>query len=334
MKPDGVSIIICCYNAARRITPVLEALQCQQFSDSKPLWEVIVVDNASSDDTSKVAAEVWQKNPVTLFKVVKEPEPGLMFARKCGLNEAAFEIVSFIDDDNYVERYWVEKLVEVFSSDETIGACGGSSNAVFEKEAPEWFAEFENNFAVGKQMDKSGFIDEYKGFLWGAGLSFRKSLWIELQQRGFQNLTVGRQGKNISAGEDSELCYAFRLLGYKLFYRDDLTLQHFMPQARMQFSYLLQMAAGFGKSYARLNCYRVLLYPGFVLKPWWYEWGASIKKQFQLSLHSFFISDKQKKRGIAFRKAYNKGYAKQVWEDKSARDKNLKLIKTIFGKQP
>jgi glycosyltransferase involved in cell wall biosynthesis len=332
MKPKGVSVIICCYNAAQRITPVLEALQRQRFTAAPSAWEVIVIDNASSDETANVSAEVWKRNPVTAFKTVREDRPGLMYARKRGISEAAFDIVSFIDDDNRVEDRWVEKLIEVFSSDESIGACGGSSKAVFEDECPGWFAQFENNYAVGRQMEKSGFIDAHKGYLWGAGLSFRKSLWQELQQRGFKNLTVGREGKNITAGEDSELCYAFRLLGYKLYYRDDLSLEHYMPQTRMNFSYLLKMATGFGQAYARLNCYRVLLYPGFALHPWWYEWAATVKNQLRLTIRSLFAPGKKEKRDIAFRKAYNEGYARQVWRDKSGRDRSLDLLKKIFAK--
>ena len=91
--------------------------------------------------------------------------------------------------------------MEVFKSDEMIGACGGSSIAVFEKVKPDWFPLFENGFAVGKQANESGYVHDTKGFLWGAGLSFRRSLWIEPKNRGFKNLTLGRQGKNITAGK-------------------------------------------------------------------------------------------------------------------------------------
>src|SRR5215204_3095757 len=101
----GVSIIICGYNSSKRISPTLKALQKQQFADKLVSWEVIFVDNASTDDTEHVATEVWNSDPVTSFKIVKEEKPGLMHARKKGLAHAINDIVSFIDDDNWVEPH-------------------------------------------------------------------------------------------------------------------------------------------------------------------------------------------------------------------------------------
>lgn len=332
MKPDGVSIIICGYNATARIRPTLRALHQQQFLEQKITWEVIVVDNASTDNTSVVAAEVWKENPVTEFRIVSEEKPGLMHARHKGLAVSKYEIVSFVDDDNWVEPGWIEKIFSIFSTDKNIGACGGSSEAVFESIKPDWFSSYENSFAVGRQADETGYIENKKGFLWGAGLSFRKSLWQDLQNRGFKNLTIGREGKSITAGDDTELCYAIRLLGYHLYYRDDLTLKHFMPAGRMNFSYLEKMNIGFGKANARLNCYRVLLYPSaFKLKPWYYEWLAAMKKIVILSIKTIVSVDKKKKWAAKVLRAYWKGYAVQTWNDKTQVQKNISTLRTCFS---
>jgi glycosyltransferase involved in cell wall biosynthesis len=334
MTVDGISIIICAYNAAARIEKTLEALQQQQLGQAIN-WEVIVVDNASTDSTAETATKVWSRKPITGFKILKEEKPGLMNARHCGLKAAAFEIVSFIDDDNWVEERWIEKVYNIFSADEKTGACGGRSEAVFEKEEPEWFSLFENSFAVGSQAASAGYVDDTKGFLWGAGLSFRKSLWFALQQRGFSNLTIGRQGKSITAGEDTELCYAFRLLGYKLYYSPDLSLKHFMPASRMQFSYLEKMSEGFGKAFARLNCYRQLLYPRtFELKPWWHEWLASQKKIAILRVTKALTRNKKVKWKRKAERAYWKGYADQLWLDKQHLHENVLTLKKIFRLWP
>jgi glycosyltransferase involved in cell wall biosynthesis len=316
--PEGISVIICCYNSSARITPTLVALQNQQLKKGQISWEVILVDNASADNTAQIAAEVWRNNPVTEIKILREDKPGLMEARRRGLEQAAFDIVSFIDDDNWVEPEWVQKVAEVFSINKKIGACGGKSEAIFEKTKPGWFDTYENSFAVGAQADQSGIIDNKKGFLWGAGLSFRKQLWQQLQQRGFKNLTLGREGMKITAGEDTEICYAIRLLGYHIYYRHDLTLKHFMPENRMNSNYLKKMFEGFGKAYARLNCYRAILNKqNFELHPWWYEWIVAQKNVIRINLQSFFLINEEKKLKAGTQKAYNKGYAAQVWKDKS-----------------
>ena len=331
MQPEGVSIIICGYNAANRIQPTLNALQQQQFSREKINWEVIIIDNASTDNTSLVASEVWKKNFVTAFRIVREEKPGLMHARHKGLSEAKYEIVSFIDDDNWVEPFWVEKVVSVFSIDKNIGACGGSSEAVFETVQPDWFSTYENSFAVGKQAEATGYIENKKGYLWGAGLSIRKSLWQELLKHGFKNLTIGRDGKNVTAGEDTELCFAFRLLGYRLYYRQDLTLKHYMPLARMNFSYFKKMIIGFGKTNVRLNCYRLLLYPeSFKFREWWYEGLVAIKSILKLSVAIIFISDQQAKLKAKVNRVYWIGYALQVMKDRKQLKSMTVEIKKVF----
>lgn len=327
---NSVTIIICCFNSAKRIKPVLKHLQRQKVHGGQK-WEVIIVDNASIDNTSIIAEQIWSEDPVAELKIVYEEKPGLMNARQRGLAEAKYDIVSFIDDDNWVEDSWIWKVSDVFESDKTIAACGGISVAVFEKEKPEWFLYFENSFAVGKQANESGYVEDTKGFLWGAGLSFRRSLWMELTQRGFKNLTVGRQGKNITAGEDTELCYAFRLLGYRLYYKSDLQLFHFMSEGRMSFSYLEKMCAGFGKSFAMLNCYRVLLYPQtFKLFSWSYEWLAAIKKINMLRIQQLFTRDKLKQWRLKTDVSYWKGYAKQLWQTKGDIQKNISMLKSVF----
>jgi len=328
---SGVSIIICAYNASKRIVPTLQHLQKQQFN--KPIsWEVIVVNNASDDNTSEIASEVWNQNPVTNFSVIREEKPGLMYARQLGLESANYEIVSFIDDDNWVESLWVQKVADVFAMNEKIGACSGRSEAVFESAAPEWFSLFESSFAVGRQASESGIIDDKKGYLWGAGFSFRKSLWFRLQKKGFKNLTVGRQGKNIYSGEDTELCYAFRLMGYQLYYDNDLSLKHYMPEGRMNFSYVEKMSKGFGKANVHLNCYRVLLHPGtFRLHPWWYEWLVAEKKIIKEFLRSIFSADKNLIWQAKVRKAYWKGYVSQTWNEKSLVKQYISSLKDIFN---
>lgn len=327
---NSVTIIICCFNASKRIVPVLKHLQ-QQKVDPGQQWEIIVVDNASSDNTSDVALKTWQENPVTELKVVREEKPGLMNARHRGVVEAKYDIISFIDDDNWVENSWVKKVSDVFESDKTIGACGGSVEAVFEKDEPHWFPYFKNNYAVGRQADESGVIDNSKGFLWGAGLSFRKSIWEELQRRKYVTLTLDREGNTLSSGGDTELCYAFRLLGYKLYYKDDLSLKHYMPQTRMNFSYLEKMCVGFGKSFVLLNCYRVLLYPDtFKHFFWFYDWLATVTRIARLWVKQLVTGNKLDRLRFKVDIAYWKGYASQVWQNKGGIKKNISVLNSVF----
>lgn len=241
----GVSIIICCHNSERRIANVLSHLQLQGF-DRKIDWEIILVDNASTDNTAITAMQVWDKKPLTFLKVVDERKPGLIYARLTGVQEARYDIVSFIDDDNWVEPRWIEKVFAIFENDKMIGACGGKPFAGFEKDAPAWFTKFQGNFAIGDQQEESGYIHENRSFLWGAGLSVRKNLFLEIQKKGYRWTMIGRKGNLLLAGDDSEICKAVLLMGYKLYYEKGLTLVHYMPEERLTDKKLTGMNYGFG----------------------------------------------------------------------------------------
>ena len=221
---DGVSVVICCFNSSKRIPATLEHLQ--KIKTSGIPWEVVLVDNNSEDDTTEKALSIWNINPVTRLKIVSEKNRGLINARITGVKSASYDIISFIDDDNWIESQWIDKVYTLLNSDQSMAACGGSSDAVFEINPPAWFTDFSFYYAVGKQQEESGYVSLQKGYLWGAGLTIKKKAWNYLFENGFNNLLKGRTGKSLTAGEDSEICFALILSGWKLWYEDSLKLQH------------------------------------------------------------------------------------------------------------
>jgi len=250
----GISVVICCYNSELKIQKVLFYLQNQNIKDQLE-WEVLVVDNASTDQTAEVAATSWTLEGVNL-RVVNEPEPGISNARRRGFSDARFEIISFVDDDNWVETNWIQKVHDTMYSDLEIGILGGVGIASFEEEPPEWFSRYESSYAVGLQGEKSG---DFQSNLYGAGMNIRRSSWNHLQENGFNFQLTGRKGKLLSSGEDSELSQAVLLSGHKLYYRSDLTFHHFMPPGRLTWDYLLKLTGSFGRSEPILGVYRSIL---------------------------------------------------------------------------
>jgi len=209
------------------------------------------VDNASSDRTGSVARECWTLPGVEL-RVVNEASPGISHARRRGFEDARFEIISFVDDDNWVEEEWIQKVYDTMYSDEDIGIMGGAGKAKFEGTEPAWFSSNERSYAVGLQGESSG---ERTTSLYGAGLNIRKSTWDNLWENGFKFQLTGRKGNLISSGEDSELCLAVILSGQKLYYRSDLTFYHVMPSGRLTWEYLAKLTGSFGRSDAILMAY-------------------------------------------------------------------------------
>ena len=229
---QGISIIICCYNSSARLPQTIRHLAGQECREDIN-WEVIIVDNASKDNTSLVANEEWQKYKLTIpFKVVYEAIPGLSAARKKGKDLAKFDFLLYCDDDNWLDSNYVERAYNLMSSNVEIGVLGGQTYPVYEVTPPNWFIERGNFFALGKQSDKSGDLTNGKGWVWGAGSIFRKEIFEKIDSIGYKLLLTGRKGKSMTSGEDIELCYIVKIMGYKIWYDEGLFCAHYMPKGR------------------------------------------------------------------------------------------------------
>ncbi len=284
---DGVSIIICCYNSEQRIRETLYYVALQEATIAHG-WEVIIVNNNSSDHTEGVARKACTEYGLKNCTFVNEPKPGLINARITGAKNASFNLYSFIDDDNHIEKKWIDKVFSVFQLYANVGACGGSSTAKTDSTPPTWFDAFSSAYAVGKQQEKSGYVSSQRGFLWGAGLTLRKEVWDQLINTSIPLFLTGRKGKSLLAGEDGEICLRIQLYGWKLWYQEDLRFVHYLPDNRLSTSYLLRMYEGFGKSEVILRMYRSVLGFDSTLK-FTYELRSSAKNSILNTLKSIAL---------------------------------------------
>lgn len=284
---DGVTVIICCHNSSTRLPSALNHLAAQEVPRDIP-WEVIVVDNASTDDTTGAALRAWPKGAPAPLTVVHEAQIGLIHARHRGFSKAKYEFVSFIDDDNWVGPRWVKLIFEVMAGRSTTGACGGFVEEVCEINPPWWFEKYKSEYAAGPQWSEPGDVTEKRGYLWGAGLTVRKSVWEKLIFSGFQSLLTGRRGNSLTAGEDAELCFAIRIAGFQLWYEPRLHLRHFLPARRLTWRYFRLLYRGFGASTVGHDPYHAILgsngkvYQG----TWKQEFSKTLRKllRFRVSL--------------------------------------------------
>src|SRR5260221_11052912 len=103
--PSGISVIVCCFNSATRISPTLKHLYNQKNISSSS-WEIIIINNCSTDNTTEKATQVWDSfsSNKPSFKIVNESTPGLSVARQKGIDESYYDYVLFCDDDNWLEE--------------------------------------------------------------------------------------------------------------------------------------------------------------------------------------------------------------------------------------
>src|SRR5260370_12163363 len=127
------SVIICTHNPRMDyLARVLTALKEQ--TGSKELWEVLLIDSASDDPLAGRVDLLWQPNA----KHIREAAVGLTNARIRGINESRGNLLVFVDDDNVLDRDYLEQAAQIASEYKHIGAFGASIKAEFEVTPPDW----------------------------------------------------------------------------------------------------------------------------------------------------------------------------------------------------
>jgi len=111
MKMIDISVNVCTYNRAEMLHGALESLICQEM-DGKFSYEIVVVDNASTDDTKAVIEKVATNSPVSVRYILEE-EKGVAKARNRVVKESQGNWIAFFDDDELAERDWLKNLFDI-----------------------------------------------------------------------------------------------------------------------------------------------------------------------------------------------------------------------------
>jgi glycosyltransferase involved in cell wall biosynthesis len=270
MSSRGVSVVICTYNGASKLPETIRYIANQKVPKHIP-WEFVIIDNASSDNTAAIARDVWNKYSCQNdFRIVHEPQPGLSYARTRGFASARFDYILLCDDDNWLNPHYIERVYEVMSAHENIGALGGNGELVFEEEPPAWVRAY-SVYAAGQQAEKSGMAK--RNTVYGAGCVIRKSAYDILQLAGYRSLLTDRLGKELSSGGDYELCLALVIAGFHIWYDEQLTFKHFITKDRITMEYYKKYLKESAKCFEVLNPYKVIC-----------EWSTLNVKSFRLRM--------------------------------------------------
>lgn len=239
-----LSIIICCFNGKSHLLPTLEYIAKQQY-DANLEVELIFVDNASTDGSAIFVQKVWKElHPNIALRIVREEEPGLIHARRCGVRTARGKYIVFCDDDNWLREDYIQTAYELMEQMPNVGVLGGQSVLAPGIEAPNWWAEQQGNYAVGKQLPQLGIAND-RGFLYGAGMVTRANLARIIFNEHYPFLLTGRKGNQCLSGEDGEYCWRAMIAGYDLYYSEKLFYYHDVAQNRLTDEQLRKLLQSF-----------------------------------------------------------------------------------------
>lgn len=237
-----ISLILCCYNGKKRLRKTIEHLALQE-TDLQ--WEFILVDNASTDSSVDFVQAIWDElHPKAELRIVRETKAGLVYARKAGVRAAKGKYIIFCDDDNWLREDYLQTAYNLMEAMPNVGVLGGQSVIAPHIETPIWWDEQQGNFAVGKQLEHTGIANE-RGFLYGAGMVTRADLAHKIFNDNYPFLLTGRKGDVCLSGEDGEYCTRARIMGYDLYYSEDLFYWHDVDASRLNTEYLQNLLCSF-----------------------------------------------------------------------------------------
>lgn len=262
-----VSVALCTWNRSALLRKTLE-----QFTLLEPAegfdWELLVVDNNSTDETPDVLEEFVTRLPL---RPLSEPSPGKSNAANLAVREARGEYILWTDDDVLVGADWVRQYVDAFRRYPECVVFGGRIDPWFEGTPPRWLSEgFRAVAGVYAAMDLNypdGPAPE-SFYPFGANMAIRRAAHL----RHPFDPRIGPQPGGCIPGEEWMLVRELRRDGAQVVWVPEARVQHFIPRARQTEAYVRDYCYGGGKLLAKMETTRGLgLWFGRPL--WlWREW--------------------------------------------------------------
>lgn len=248
----AATVAICTYNGGARIGYVLASLADQTLTADQ--WEILVVDNASTDNTVKVCEQWCERLPVPL-RIVYEKRQGLSYSRGCAAQNARGEIICFLDDDNPAEPDWLEQAVRAFAELPHAGSLGGKVVPLWESDpTPLALAVSEFALACRDNGDKPFRYPAIHGGPDGAGLCIRTDILKAIfSEPGFVDAISDRTANCLISGGDTAINIRVKQMNYECWYIPSMRIAHRIPARRMTLEYLLRLYEGIGRGQAMVR---------------------------------------------------------------------------------
>ncbi len=249
------SVIIPTRDRADLLARCLASLTRQTLDPQS--FEVLVIDNGSTDHTAAVAASYADR---LNLRCVFAPEPGLHVGRHAGMRAAASDVLIYADDDIEAEPTWVAAVVRAFETP-TVALVGGNNHPAFESEPPTWLKRWWSQpVGRGRALGYLSVLDFGRGrfaldpsYVWGCNFSVRRQALESVG--GFHPDGLPKTMLQFRGDGESYVAKALEARGWQTVFDAEASVHHWVPTSRMTQAYFEQRgyAQGVSDSYAAVR---------------------------------------------------------------------------------
>lgn len=242
-RDPKITIAICTYNRAEYLHDTLTDLSNQSVSTDS--FEVVVVNNNSSDGTEFVCDTFQKTHSDIRFRWVKETSQGLSFARNRAAREADSPVLVYIDDDVILPVDFVETAIDYSERRSSVQCAGGRIWVAFEEGNVDWIPEELMPMFGLHDLGDDDRTYSRGNFPRGGNMMIRKNI---LEAFGYFDTQLGRTGNHLLGSEEKAFFERVRRNGVELHYWAGLELTHRIGTSRLEEEYLQKQSVGIGKS--------------------------------------------------------------------------------------
>jgi glucosyl-dolichyl phosphate glucuronosyltransferase len=224
-----ITVAVCTYNRSPYLALALAGLQRQSLSATQ--FEILVVDNCSTDDTQRVVEQFRQRLPN--LRYAYEARPGLSLARNTAMHEAHGRYLAYLDDDAIPEPQWLQALLAAFGAhaSQQVACVGGRIDPIWEVPRPDWLPDELLPYLTVVDWGSSGMaLNGQRRYVAGANMAFEVA---PLRAAGGFDPALGRVGDTLISQE--EILVQRRLLaqGMAVYYEHAAAVRHHIPASRL-----------------------------------------------------------------------------------------------------
>lgn len=241
-KP-AISVVICTYNRAVYLPEALGSLYNQTIS--KEQFEVIVVNNNSTDNTEQVCKDFIANHADGLFYYTNETEQGASFARNTGALIAKGEFLCFMDDDAIAKSDYLAQILAFFNTHPDAGGLGGRIIPRYIPEEPKWMSHFVSSLVGNFDYSKEVCVFSPNKYPLESNMIIRKSDFDQV--KGFNTALPGVKGTLRIGGEGKEFFLKLKAIGRTIYYHPEVIVDHVVETQKLTPEYMYRVASGIGR---------------------------------------------------------------------------------------